>query len=141
MRHRILIIGGGIAGLTSAIALGRQGHQIDVIERDPNWSVYGVGITQQANVVRAAAQLGILNEYVSAGFPYAGVTMFAPNGALISEIPAPRLAGTDLPASLGISRRALHTVLGEAAKRSGARIRLGVSARQITDEGDTVRVE
>jgi 2-polyprenyl-6-methoxyphenol hydroxylase-like FAD-dependent oxidoreductase len=44
MRHRVLIFGGGIAGLTSAIALGRQGHQIDVIERDPNWSVYGVGI-------------------------------------------------------------------------------------------------
>ena len=55
---RILVIGGGIGGLTSAIALRQRGHGVDVIERDPDWSVYGVGIIQQANVIRAVAQLG-----------------------------------------------------------------------------------
>jgi len=140
-RRSILIIGGGIAGLTSAIALGRQGNRIDVIERDPSWSVYGVGIIQQANVVRAAAQLGILDEYVSAGFPFSGVTMFAPDGSLIAEIPSPRLVGADLPANLGISRRALHKLLGQTAKSCGARIRLGATAQRIADEGSNVRVE
>jgi len=137
----ILIIGGGIAGLTSAIALGRQARTLDVIERDPTWSVYGVGIIQQANVIRAAAQLGILDDYVSAGFPFEGVSMYAPDGSLISEIPAPRLAGTNYPANLGISRPALHKLLGEHAKGAGARIRLGVTARHIVEEGPQVSVE
>ena len=53
----ILIIGGGIGGLTAAIALRRDGHAVEVIERDPDWSVYGVGIIQQGTVVRAMADL------------------------------------------------------------------------------------
>ena len=40
---RILVIGGGIGGLTSAIALRAGGFEVDLIERDPDWSVYGVG--------------------------------------------------------------------------------------------------
>ena len=56
-----LIVGGGIGGLTSAIALGQRGFKTEVIEKDPDWSVYGVGIIQQSNVVRAVAELGIID--------------------------------------------------------------------------------
>src|SRR5690606_18170814 len=59
---RILIIGAGIGGLTAAIALGKRGFAIEMIERDPAWSVYGVGIIQQANVIRAMAELGIVQQ-------------------------------------------------------------------------------
>jgi flavin-dependent dehydrogenase len=41
----ILVIGGGIGGPNSAIALGNAGYAVTVIERDPTWSVYGLGIT------------------------------------------------------------------------------------------------
>ena len=63
----ILVIGAGIGGLTAAIALGRRGFRVDMIERDPDWSVYGVGIIQQSNVVRAMHALGILQDYLDAG--------------------------------------------------------------------------
>ena len=69
-RQNILIIGGGIGGLTAAIALGKRGHRLTVVEKDPNWSVYGVGIIQQANVIRAMADLGIVEDYVEAGFGF-----------------------------------------------------------------------
>ena len=59
---RVLVIGGGIGGLTTAIALRQRDVSVDVIERDPDWSVYGVGIIQQSNVIRAVAQLGILDD-------------------------------------------------------------------------------
>ena len=52
----ILVIGAGIGGLTAAIALGRRGFHVSMIERDPEWSVYGVGIIQQSNVVRAMSE-------------------------------------------------------------------------------------
>jgi len=77
---KILIIGGGIGGLTSAIALCQRGFDVDVIERDPDWSVYGVGIIQQSNVVRAVAALGILDDYVDAGFGFDHVDVFLPDG-------------------------------------------------------------
>ncbi|MBU0557417.1 MAG: FAD-dependent oxidoreductase [Alphaproteobacteria bacterium] len=135
----ILIIGGGIGGLTSAIALGKQGFSVTVIERDPDWSVYGVGIIQQSNVLRAAHMLGILDKYAAAGVGFDAVEVFAPDGAKVARVPSPRLL-PDYPANLGIGRRQLQKVLGDAAIEAGAQIRLGVMADSISDKGDTVEV-
>ena len=56
---RVLIVGGGIAGLSTAIALRQIGvEQTDVLEVNPNWSVYGVGIVQATNAFRALERLG-----------------------------------------------------------------------------------
>ena len=38
---KVLIVGGGIGGLTSAIALGQRGFHVEIAEKDPDWSVYG----------------------------------------------------------------------------------------------------
>jgi len=135
----ILIIGGGIGGLTSAIALGKRGHTVAIIERDPDWSVYGVGIIQQSNVLRAAHELGILDSYLTAGVGFDAVEIFAPNGARVARVPGHAVA-PGLPANLGIGRPALHKLLGDAAKAAGADIRLGVTATQIEDTGDAVVV-
>lgn len=35
MPDRVIVIGGGVGGLTAALALGRAGHQVTVLERDP----------------------------------------------------------------------------------------------------------
>lgn len=137
---RILIIGGGIGGLTSAIALRRAGFDVEVIERDPEWSVYGVGIIQQSNVVREMAGLGLIDDYLDAGFGFDSVEVFLANGQLAARIEAPKLTG-DYPANVGIGRRALHKVLGDRAKASGATIRLGVTATSFDDDGAGVTVE
>jgi len=136
---KILIIGGGIGGLTSAIALCQRGFDVDVIERDPDWSVYGVGIIQQSNVVRAVAALGILDDYVDAGFGFDHVDVFLPDGRHAAKVPALKLVA-GYPANLGIGRRALHTVLGQRAQAEGARIRLGLVANALHDDGAGVDV-
>jgi hypothetical protein len=41
-----------------------------MIEKDPAWTVYGVGIIQQSNVVRAMHALGLLEDYLDAGFGF-----------------------------------------------------------------------
>ena len=87
----VLIIGGGIGGLTSAIALGQRGFAVDVIEKDPNWSVYGVGIIQQANVIRAVAALGVIDDYIEAGYGYEFVEIYKPDGELAAKVPVTRL--------------------------------------------------
>lgn len=136
---RILVIGGGIGGLTAAIALRRKGFSVVVIEKDPNWAVYGVGIIQQSNVVRAMADLGLLDDYLSAGFGFDTVEVFAPNGHKVARIPSPKLA-EGYPANVGIGRPALHKVLGDRTIAAGAEVRLGLTASSLVDDGTGVDV-
>lgn len=137
---KILIIGGGIGGLTSAIALRRDGHDVTVIEKDPDWSVYGVGIIQQSNVIRAMADLGLVDDYLAAGVPFDKVVIHLPDGTMVAEIPMPRLV-EGYPASMGVGRPALHKILGDRTIADGADVRLGVTAASIDDNGDKVEVQ
>ncbi len=138
--QKILIVGGGIGGLSAAIALGNAGHHVTVIEKDPDWQVYGVGIIQQANVLRAAQQLGILDDYLASGFGFEHVEVYLPDGRCVAKVPSHRLV-EGLPANLGIGRRALHELLGRRAKAAGATIRLGLTASALQDDGAGVTVQ
>ena len=49
---RILIVGGGIGGLSLATALHRQGYTPELVERSTAWPAVGAGINLPANGVR-----------------------------------------------------------------------------------------
>jgi len=134
----VLVIGGGIGGLTAAIALRQRGFAVHIVEQDPAWSVYGVGIIQQGNVLRAVDALGILDRYVDAGVGFDAVEVYAPNGQMVARVPSHRLLA-DRPANVGVSRRALHAVLGDAAIAAGATVLLGVTAAALDDDGRRVQ--
>ena len=138
--QNILVIGGGIGGLTSAIALGREGHRVTIVEKDPNWAVYGVGIIQQANVIRAVKKLGIIDDYIDAGFGFDAVEVYLPDGVKAARIPIQKLEA-EYPASLGIGRPALHRVLGDRARLAGADVRLGVVVDAIEQDENGVTVQ
>lgn len=135
----ILIVGGGIGGLSAAIALRRAGQRVTIAERDANWSVYGVGIIQQANVIRAMDQLGVLDAFLDAACGFDAVEIYIPNGERVARVPAPSLV-PGKPANVGIGRRALQKVLGDSAKALGADIRLGVTVETLNDDGPGVDV-
>lgn len=133
----ILIVGGGIGGLTAAIAFRQRGFTVTLIEKDPAWSPYGVGIIQPGNVLRALNALGILERYVDAGAGFDFVEVYAPDGTKLARVPSPRLLPA-YPANLGISRRALQKVLVEAAHEAGAIVRLGITVDALEDRGACV---
>ncbi|MHC5264322.1 FAD-dependent monooxygenase [Streptomyces sp. UC4497] len=135
--ERILIIGGGIGGLSTAIALGRLGLDVDLIEKNAQWDVYGVGIIQPGNALRALDALGVAEECVAQGHPVLGMRSWRADGTtLLTDQPFPPIL-PGLPPNNGITRRRLHDTLLSAAQNAGVDIRTGVTASRLeqTTEG------
>ena len=136
----VLIVGGGIAGLALGIALRRAGQAVDMVELNPAWNVYGVGIILQANALRALQQLGLSDACVAAGYPYAMSMHHEEDGRPRAARQKPSLADEGLPASCGILRPALHQLLRDAALAAGVQVRLGITVAAIADEADAAHV-
>src|SRR2546423_12947294 len=62
MKSKILIIGAGIGGLTSAIALRRAKFDVEVFERAPELKEAGAGIALSPNAMRVLKHLGLMQQ-------------------------------------------------------------------------------
>ena len=131
-----LIIGGGIGGLSTAIALRKAGIEVDLIEINRDWTVYHVGIVVQGNAIRAMVELGIAEQCLAAGYSYDGLEFRNIHGHLIADIHGMRLAGPQYPSDLGLTRPALHAVLSNAATAAGVNVRLGTTFSELQDSPD-----
>lgn len=138
---KVLIVGGGIGGLSLAIALRRRGIATDIVEIKKVWTVYGVGIIQQSNVVRAMAQLGIVDKYLAASFSFDSVGIYTVEGHRVAMLPGKRLAGPEYPANLGISRLKLHEVLSHEAQALGASVTTGVTVESLQQSDSGIHVK
>jgi len=56
----ILIVGGGIGGLSAALALAHKGRRVRVLEKAPEFGEIGYGIQMGPNVSRMLDRLGLL---------------------------------------------------------------------------------
>jgi 2-polyprenyl-6-methoxyphenol hydroxylase-like FAD-dependent oxidoreductase len=137
---RVLIVGGGIGGLTLAVALGRQGIGVDVIEIKAEHAVPGVGIIQPGNALRALQTLDLMDACLAEGFQTDQYAMYDATGEFIARMQLLRIAGPTTPAVNGLPRTALHRILTQAAQAAGARIRLGLTVSTITSQADRADV-
>jgi 2-polyprenyl-6-methoxyphenol hydroxylase-like FAD-dependent oxidoreductase len=139
--RKVLIVGGGIAGMSLAIRLRELNWAVDLVELDPLWRIYGAGISITQPTFRAAKRLGIYEELCANSYTsHAGVRICMPDGRLISEMPvAPIEPG--LPTAGGIMRPVLHEILSRRTRAAGAQVRLGVSVVSFTETPAGVQVE
>ncbi|MET9594248.1 FAD-dependent monooxygenase [Streptomyces sp. NPDC006516] len=135
---RVLVHGGGIGGLTLAVALARSGHTVEVVELRDELDALGVGIIQPSNALHVMGEIGVLDACVAAGFEWEVLTICDPAGATLAKIPQPRMG--DAPASNGIPRPELARVLGDATTAAGVPIRFGTTISELTDDGAGVEV-
>lgn len=124
---RVLIVGGGVGGMSLAIALCGAGVRVDLIDIDPDWKAAGAGLTLNGATLRALDRLGVVEQVVAAGHVHAGRRIFHSSGELIRDTPAYRPANGDLHAMGGIIRPALHAILAHRVKELGTAVMLGVT--------------
>jgi 2-polyprenyl-6-methoxyphenol hydroxylase-like FAD-dependent oxidoreductase len=132
--RKVLVIGAGIGGLGAGTALANRGVDVEIVEIKPEANVYGVGINQPANSLRALKALGVLDEVRDVGFEWHTTKFNDHVGNLVVSVPS-QLGGDDVPHNTGLTRRDLHDILIGAAERSGARITYGTTVEDIHDNG------
>lgn len=138
--QNVLIVGGGIAGMTLSVALKRAGIACEVVEIDPQWTVAGVGIALGGPALRALRAVGVLEQCVGQGFGYSHFDHCDAAGNVTGTVSMPRINGAEYPATIGIMRQALHTVLQNAMREAGVPIRLGVTVETLEQDDAGVTV-
>jgi 2-polyprenyl-6-methoxyphenol hydroxylase-like FAD-dependent oxidoreductase len=111
---KIAIVGGGIGGLSLALALHRKGLACDVFEAVPEVREIGVGITLLPHAMRELAELGLQPQLEAAGIENLESIFFNRFGQFIFREPRGRHAGYAAP-ELGMNRGRLHGILYQAA--------------------------
>lgn len=86
MKNLISIIGGGISGLSTAIALKNQGFKVKIYEKDDLFSSLDSGVVLGANAIQALTELGVKEEVMKHGFSTDRCTILSETGKELTEL-------------------------------------------------------
>lgn len=111
----VLIIGGGIAGLTTALSLHQIGVDCRVFESVATIEPLGVGINTLPHAVRELTELGLLDRLAATGIQTAELAYFSRRGQPIWREQRGREAGYNWP-QFSIHRGELQMILLDAAR-------------------------
>lgn len=126
-----LVIGGGLAGMSAALSLREAGVSVRLIDIDPDWKVYGAGITITGPTLRVMGRLGILPAVLEEGYAADGLLACNPDGEVIAEIETASASGDGIPGAGGIMRPVLHRLLSQKIRDADIEVSLGISASEI----------
>ena len=98
LERGVLIVGGGIAGCSLAIALAQRGMRVTVLEKLDAWRFHSSGIFIYSNGLAELQKLGVLPGILDSGFAIGqGRNLYYDqHGELIVETRYPSAPGTTL---------------------------------------------
>lgn len=135
--ERVLIVGAGMAGLTLAASLRRQGISPDIVERQPEWPTHGAGIYLVGNAMRALDSLKLADDILRSGSVIQTQTLLSSSGRQLAVIDTASVWNNCGPC-VGIRRTALQSILVNAL--GDARVQFGTSVTAITQQQDSAVV-
>lgn len=134
----ILIVGGGIGGLTTALALLQHGFSVDIFEAAPAFANVGAGVTLAPNAMCGFAYVGIADAIGAHSMePVRQAVRHWEDGRVLMTLER----GTQMRDTYGAPyyythRADLHMVLVDAVERAGGRIHLAAPVQQVWVEND-----
>jgi salicylate hydroxylase len=144
MNKNLLVCGGGIGGLASALACARAGWKVDLLEQSPVFGEVGAGIQLGPNVVKVLRGLGVEEALRRvAAFPSQLEVRNATSTELLGVLPL----GAQTERRYGapyvtIARADMHTLLLDAVRaQGGVELQLDARVIGITQDAQRVRVE
>jgi len=114
MARKVVVVGGGIAGLGFALSMAQRGLACEVYEAVGEVKELGVGITLLPHAMRELAALGVQPQLEAAGIENLESVFYNRYGQFIYRELRGRHAGYPLP-EIGIHRGRLHRILWDQA--------------------------
>lgn len=128
------ILGGGIAGLTAAIALRRIGIPAQVFEAAPEIKPVGAGLVLAANAIKGYVKLGIAEKIIARGRLLPTFSILDSRGRKIAYADADAIAQKYGLHNFAIHRPELHEAL--MAELDPAQLHVNKSALRVEQNGD-----
>jgi len=113
------VVGGGIAGLASAVSLARAGWHVTVLERAPVFGEVGAGLAITVNGMTALAALGLDDAVRAVGYQTSTAGFQDSSGRWVMRLPATGTDASSVTTIWGVQRQRLHAVLCQAASAGG----------------------
>ncbi len=132
----ILVVGGGIGGVTAAIALARDGHRVTLLERQPAFAPVGAGLIMAPNAARALAALGV--DLAPHGRELTTLVVTRADGRALSCVEPWRVDPSFGPL-WALTRPALHAALA-AALPPAVEVVYGAAVEALTEDAGGVEV-
>ncbi|QDK78586.1 monooxygenase [Spirosoma sp. KCTC 42546] len=133
------ILGGGIVGLTTALALQKIGIRASVFEAAPVSKPLGAGLALAANAIKAFQRLGIADEVVQAGRLLDAFTIYDQHGRVVTRTDSRVISQKYGLDNFSIHRAALHQVL--LHQLDNGVVHMGKRGIQINQQPDKVIIQ
>ena len=140
MVKNVLVVGGGIGGMSAALAMARRGVAVTLIDSDPHWRVYGAGITVTGMSLRAFDDLGVLGDIRARGFVHDGMRPLRFDGEPLGPPMRAPVGSPPVMHGGGIMRPVLHDILSTRVRAAGIDVRLGVTVGTLVQDEEGVDV-
>jgi 2-polyprenyl-6-methoxyphenol hydroxylase-like FAD-dependent oxidoreductase len=140
----VLIVGGGMGGMTTALALAKRGIDVNLLEQAQEFGEVGAGLQIGPNVMKIFDRLGILEQVNRVSFfPENLILMDALDGSEMTRVPLDAAFRSQFGYPYATLHRAdLHQVLTDACRtQAGITLETGAKVVSFTQDGDQVTAE
>ena len=137
-RLRVAVVGYGSGGQATALALARDGHEVEIFERVPQPGPVGAGFLLQPTGLQALWRLGLLGDVCALGAPVSRLYGETPQGRAVMDM---RYAALDTRlCGIGMQRGALFALLHAAiAREPGIQLHAGCAIVESDCDGGRLR--